>query len=401
MNPIIIIGSGMAGYTLAREFRKLNSDTPLTIITADDGVNYAKPTLSNALAGKKTAATIGLADHQKMADQLQAIILNHTRVLRIDHAQRQIEVEQGAEKQHITYHSLILAVGANPIRLPIGGDGAKDILAVNSLSDYTLFREQLEQPAMAGRSLAIAILGAGLIGCEFANDLKSAGHDVTVIDLAARPLGRLLPEVAGAHFQQQLEVSGIRFALGTTVVDVSLNPSEAELPRFQLTLANGQQIQADVVLSAVGLRPELGLATVAGLATDRGIRVDALLQTSEAGIYAVGDCAEVQGHLLPYVMPIMQQARALAQTLNGTPTPVHYPAMPVSVKTPAAPLVVLPPPSDLADVRWESELLDDGLIARAMDDTGLRGFVLLGPTAGKQRLALTKQVPDLIPLAAV
>ena len=96
-------------------------------------------------------------------------------------------------------------------------------------------------------------------------------------------------------------------------------------------------------------------------------------------------------------MPIKQQARALAKTLNGETTAVHYPAMPVAVKTPAAPLTVLPAPID-AEVNWETEELDDGMIAKALDSQGtLRGFVLLGATAAKQRLALTKLVPDLIP----
>ena len=96
-------------------------------------------------------------------------------------------------------------------------------------------------------------------------------------------------------------------------------------------------------------------------------------------------------------MPIMQQARALAKTLNGEQTAVHYPAMPVAVKTPAAPLTVLPAPVDV-EIQWETEELDDGMIARAIDADGvLRGFVLLGATAAKQRLTLTKQVPDLIP----
>jgi rubredoxin-NAD+ reductase len=126
--------------------------------------------------------------------------------------------------------------------------------------------------------------------------------------------------------------------------------------------------------------------------------VNQQLNSNLAHIYALGDCAEVNGHLLPYVMPIMQQARALAKTLSGDCTAVHYPAMPVAVKTPAAPLTVLPAPVDVA-VTWSSETFDDGMIAKATDDAGvLRGFVLLGATAGKQRMALTKLVPDLMPV---
>ncbi|MBP9788031.1 MAG: FAD-dependent oxidoreductase, partial [Acinetobacter sp.] len=122
-----------------------------------------------------------------------------------------------------------------------------------------------------------------------------------------------------------------------------------------------------------------------------------LLETNQADIYAVGDCAEVNGTLLPFVMPIMQQARALAKTLSGQSTAVHYPAMPVAVKTPAAPLTVLPAPIGI-DVSWETEEFDDGMLAKAADSEGtLRGFVLLGATASKQRLSLTKLVPDLIP----
>jgi len=153
------------------------------------------------------------------------------------------------------------------------------------------------------------------------------------------------------------------------------------------------------VLSAIGLQPNTALAKAANIHTRRGVVTNAGLETSQADIYAMGDCAEVNGTLLPYVMPIMQQARALAKTLNGEQTAVHYPAMPVAVKTPAAPLTVLPAPVD-ADVSWETEALEDGMLAKAVDADGtLRGFVLLGATAGKQRLALTKLVPDLIPAA--
>ena len=166
-----------------------------------------------------------------------------------------------------------------------------------------------------------------------------------------------------------------------------------------MSLANGQSLVADVVLSAIGLQPEISLAKNAGIHTSRGVLTNTGLETNLTNIYAVGDCAEVNGMLLPYVMPIMQQARALAKTLHGEQTAVHYPAMPVAVKTPAAPLTVLPAPVGV-DIQWETETLEDGMIARALDaDAVLRGFVLLGATAGKQRLTLTKQVPDLIPAA--
>ena len=388
MQPIIIIGSGMAGYTLAREFRKLNTEQELIMICSDDAVNYAKPTLSNALVGKKAPEQIALGDAEKMSAQLNLKIIHHATVNKIDPENHSLEYSQADQVQQINYAKLILAVGANPIRLAISGDGADDIHVVNSLIDYRNFRESLDHK----QDKRVVILGAGLIGCEFANDLQNTGHQATVIDLAPQPLGRLLPQHVAEAFQKNLEETGIRFVLNTTVDRISKNEDQS----YVITLANGQNLVADVVLSAIGLQPNTGLAVDAGIQTSRGIITNTLLETNQNDIYAIGDCAEVNGLLLPYVMPIMQQARALSKTLAGDSTQVHYPAMPVAVKTPAAPLTVLPVPVGV-ETTWETEELEDGLIAKAIDSNQtLRGFVLLGASAGKQRLTLTKLVPDLI-----
>ena len=389
MHPVVIIGSGMAGYTAAREFRKLNPEHELVMICADDAINYAKPTLSNALAGKKAPEQIALGDAIKMGDQLKMRIESNTWVKEIHAEQHQLVLEKDGQQNIQPYSKLVLAVGANPIRLAIAGDGSDDIHVVNNLNDYKKFRENLA----IREDKRVVILGAGLIGCEFANDLQNTEHQVTVIDLAARPLGRLIPEYVSSSFQEKLEHIGIHFVLGTTVEKII----KIEKGDYQITLANGQSVIADIVLSAIGLQPNLELAQAADIMCSRGIVTNVLLETNQADIYAIGDCAEVNVLLLPYVMPIMQQARALAKTLNGEHTQVHYPAMPVAVKTPTAPLTVLPAPIDV-DVTWTTEELEDGIIAKATDqqDT-LRGFVLLGATAAKQRLTLTKLVPDLIP----
>ena len=392
MQPIVIIGSGMAGYTLAREFRKLNPEQELVMISADDAVNYAKPTLSNALVGNKAPDQIGLADAAKMATQLNMTIEQHCHVTAIDVENHCLQLQQNGENRSQSYSKLILAVGAHPIRLAIAGDGSDDIHVVNSLIDYRAFRETLTQCGEVDcEQKRVVILGAGLIGCEFANDLQNTGHNVTVIDLAAQPLGRLLPAHVAQAFQQNLEQAGIQFSLGTTVEKISKTAQA-----YIVQLANGQSLKADVVLSAIGLQPNTALAVDADINTSRGILANTLLETSQTDIYALGDCAEVNGLLLPYVMPIMQQARALAKTLNGEQTHVHYPAMPVAVKTPAAPLTVLPVPPGV-DAAWETEEFEDGMLSKALDSDGtLRGFVLLGATAGKQRLSLAKLVPDLI-----
>ena len=389
MHPIVIIGSGMAGYAVAREFRKLNPDHELVMICADDAINYAKPTLSNALAGNKAPEQIPLGDAEKMSVQLNMQIRQHTWVKAIDPEQHQLHLEKDGQESLQPYSKLVLAVGANPVRLAIAGDASDEIHVVNNLNDYKAFRQNLANR----KDKRVVILGAGLIGCEFANDLQHTEHQVTVIDLAPRPLGRLLPAHVAEVFQQHLEETGIHFVLGTTVEKVS----KMDNADYLVTLANGQSLVADVVLSAVGLQPNISVAKKADIHSSRGILTNALLETNQPDIYAVGDCAEVNGILLPYVMPIMQQARALAKTLNGEHTAVHYPAMPVAVKTPAAPLTVLAAPAEV-NVTCETEELEDGMIAKAIDVEGvLRGFVLLGATAAKQRLTLSKLVPDLIP----
>ncbi len=388
MNPIVVIGSGMAGYTLARELRKASAEAPLLIITADDAINYSKPVLSNALSGGKLPEQIGMGDHAKMTEQLKASIMAHTQVLEIDKDNKVLTLRTDAGIVSQPYAQLVLAVGASPIRIPIEGNGVSEVYAINSLIDYKTFHASLAQK----KSKRVLLLGAGLIGCEFANDLLTTEHDVTVVDLAPRPLGRLLPQEVAIAFQKQLEAKGIRFELATTVKHIEHSDTG-----LNVSLANGQTFEVDIVLSAVGLKPNTELAHAADLVINRGIRVNQSLQTSHADIYAMGDCAEVEGHLLPYVMPLMQQARALAQTLTGNPSLVHYPAMPVSVKTPAAPLVVLPPAPHL-EVTWSFEELEDGMIAKATTGDVLQGFILLGPTATKQRMTLTKLVPDLLGL---
>jgi rubredoxin-NAD+ reductase len=187
--------------------------------------------------------------------------------------------------------------------------------------------------------------------------------------------------------QQRLEAAGVSFRLG-----VSAKRADRDSHGCTLSFADGSSLYADRVLSAIGLAPRTGLATDAGLKIARGIVTDRLLATSAPHVYAMGDCAEIAGLNLPFVMPLMHQARALAATLAGTPTPLHYPAMPVIVKTPACPTVVCPPLPG-AEGAWTTEASEDACVARFQSPGGqLLGFALLG-TATSQRQALVAQVP--------
>lgn len=376
--PLVIVGTGLAGYNFAREFRKLDKTTPIVVVSRDHAGFYSKPMLSNALAGKKTAATLVMKAAEKMREELGATLLAQTELRGIDPAARTVTLADG---QTLAYRDLVLALGADPIRLPLQGDAAGEVMSVNDLDDYARFADRLEGAD------SVAILGAGLIGCEFANDLLHRGVAPTVVDLADRALVRLLPPEASRHLQDRLEAAGVSFRFGVSATRVDRDGAG-----YQLTLGDGRTLYADRVLSAVGLRPRTALAQAAGLKVERGIVTDRLLATSAPHVHAIGDCAEVAGHSLPFVMPLMQQARALAATLAGTPTPVVYPAMPVTVKTPACPTVVCPPLPDAAG-KWAVEVEGDACVARyAAPDGTLRGFALLGPAVA-QRQALAAQVP--------
>lgn len=371
--PVVIIGSGLAGYTVAREFRKLDAETPVVILSADHGGFYSKPMLSNAYAQKKSADSLLMKSAEQMAAELKAEVKGQSRVTAIDAQRKQLSVNG----EILAYGKLVLALGADPIRLPLQGSGADAVLSVNDLDDYRNFRLAIE-----GKK-SIAILGAGLIGCEFANDLANAGYKVHVIDLAPQVLGRLLPAQAAVFMQGKLEGAGVSFHLATTTLEVNRVSGD-----LQIKLASGETIAADAVLSAVGLKPRTSLAASAGINVKRGIVVNSFLQTNLEDVYALGDCAEVEGKVLPFVMPIMQAARALAPTLTGKLTSIVYPAMPVAVKTPACPAVVAPPEPGLVG-SWHVEVVENGVTARFFADQGekLLGFALLGAaTSEKSKL---------------
>lgn len=369
MQPILIVGSGLAGYTLLKEIRKHDAAVPVTLVTADDGVFYSKPNLSNALAAGRSAAALAGAPAGKMAADLNATLLTRTTVTAIDplgHRIRTADAEYG-------YAKLVLALGADPFPHRLAGDATGAVLTVNDLADYARFRE-----ALAGKR-RVVVLGGGLIGSEFANDLAAAGLDVTVVHLGEWPLERLLPVEAGRRLAERLSALGVRWHFGRTAKRV-----DAVDGGLRVTLDDGSAVDTEVVLSAIGLAPRTQLAQAAGIPTGRGIQTDRFLQTGATDVYALGDCAEVDGLVQPYVQPLMVQARALAATLTGAPTAVVYPAMPVMVKTPAHPVAVLPPRAGAVG-GWKIDCSTDGVCALHLDEAGrLQGFALTGAEAAKR-----------------
>ena len=371
MKPIIVIGTGLAGYTVAREFRKLDKITPLVLITGDAGGFYSKPMLSNAFAQGKQAAQLITQTAEQMAAQLDARIVTGTRVTGIDSTARTVDTTAG----QFDYNKLVIAVGAQPIRLAIAGDAADQVLSVNNIDDYVAFRARLAMPDL--RAARVTILGAGLIGCEFADDLAGGGHAVTLVDPNALPLAALASPALSSGLHAALTARGVALRLGTTATTV--DRTDAGL---RITLADGSAFDTDIILSAVGLRPDTALAQVAQLKTGRGIVVDASGETSAPAIYAVGDCAEytMDGNgttrILPYIAPLMAAARASAKTLTGVKTVIDMKHAPVIVKTPSYPLaLVAPAPHLTAGGTWHEVEEDGRTIARFYDAQGmLLGF---------------------------
>jgi rubredoxin-NAD+ reductase len=378
--PVVIIGTGLAGYNLAREFRKLDSETPLLLITADDGRSYSKPMLSTGFGKNKEADGLSMAEPGTMAEQLNAEVRTHTRVSGIDAGHKRLWIGE----ESVYYRDLILAWGAETVRVPVDGDASESVFPINDLEDYARFR------AAAAGKRRVLILGVGLIGCEFANDLILGGFEVDLVAPCEQVMPTLLHPAAATAVQAGLESLGARFHLGPVLTRLSQVEDGLEAH-----LSDGEVLHCDLVVSAIGLRPRVDLAAAAGLEIGRGVVVDRHLKTSHANIFALGDCAEVDGLNLLYVMPLMSCARALAQTLAGTPTPVKYGPMPVTVKTPICPLVVSPVPKGREGV-WSVEGQGADIKALCHDaDGNLLGYALTG-AAVMEKLALNKVLPALL-----
>ncbi len=376
--PIVVIGGGLAGWTTVREFRKLDTGTPVVVVTSDSGDFYAKPSLSNAFAQKRLPAQLISTPAAKMAETLNVTLMAHTQVTGIDIGGKGLTLQNGEATTTLSFSQLVLATGAKAIRAPMAGDAVDQVRAVNSLDDFAAFHASLHASDADNDetgSKTIVLIGAGLIGCEFANDLLQAGHSVHVVDPSSRPLAALLPEAAGLELQKALEDLGTKWHFGSTVQTVD----SAGASGLCITLSDATILSADAVLSAIGLRADTALAAAAGLACERGVVVDAQLRTSAPHVFALGDCAQYASagqRTLPYVMPIMNAAKALAANLAGTPTALVFPLMPVSIKTPAWPIVVSAAHPSVAG-EWIADANEASGVWRFIDSDGVqRGFVL-------------------------
>ncbi len=369
---VVIVGAGMAGWAVAEGLRARDPACPIRLLATDHGDYYVKPQLSTGFAKGLDAQAMIREPGAIRAQRLGIELLPFVRALAIDRTRRRVITPRGG----IPYARLVLATGAQPRRLRLPGTGFAPLM-LNDLRDYRRLRTVLA----AHPGGHVAIIGAGLVGCELAEDLRAGGFEVTLLEQAQRPLERLLPDPLSADLAQTLMAGGIRLRSNAHVVERLEAPGTVQ----RLRLADGEVIEADAVIAALGILPQTQLAQAAGLACHIGIGVNDRLQTEDLRIFALGDCIEQNGLLQPYVTALREQAEVLCAQLVGEDRRHQPRAAVVVVKTPSLPLTVCPPPAG-ASGRWQS--VAGGAQGRHMEyrEQGrLLGFALSGPYTAQAR----------------
>ena len=270
---VVIVGGGAAGNAAAEMLRREGFDGSITMLSADDALPYDRPNLSkDFLAGTAPEDWIPLRSADFYEKQRIDVRLG-ARVAAIDPAERSVRLTDGGR---FTFDALLLATGADPVRLDIPGADLPKLHYLRTLDDSRVLIDK------AKVAKSVAVIGASFIGLEAAAALRDRGLAVHVIGPQSRPLERVLGPQLGDMIKAIHEEHGVVFHFGT---------SAAAIDETGVTVKNGEQITADLVVAGIGVRPEVEIAAQAGLDTDNGILVDAYLQTSAPGIFAAGDIA--------------------------------------------------------------------------------------------------------------
>lgn len=273
IRSVVIVGGGAAGNAAAEELRRQGYDGAITMLSADGSVPCDRPNLSKAfLAGTAPEEYALLRSPDFYAERRIDLRLS-TRVEGVDPAAREVELAGGGR---IAYDALLLATGAEPVRLDLPGG---DLPHVRYLRTFADSREIVARALGARRAV---VLGASFIGLEVAASLRARGVEVDVAAPHAIPMERVLGKEAGAFVRTLHEKHGVTFHLGATATAIA---------EGGVTLSNGEVLEADLVVIGVGVRPSLALAEKAGCALDKGVVVDGELRTSVPGIFAAGDIA--------------------------------------------------------------------------------------------------------------
>jgi 3-phenylpropionate/trans-cinnamate dioxygenase ferredoxin reductase subunit len=318
MEQIVILGAGHAGFQCAAALRQQGFGGAIVLVGNEGVLPYQRPPLSKAyLVGKTAAADLGFRPERFFADQRIELRNGHAEA--IDRAQRRVVLRDGTL---IPYDHLVLALGSQPRTLPVPGADLAGVLPLQTLQDADRLRAALKDAANA------VVIGAGFIGLEFAASARALGVPVQVVDIAERPMARVLSAECGAVFAQEHQAQGTALLWQTGVHHL-----EGEAGRVTAVVtSDGRRLPADVVLVGIGAAPRTALAAQAGLEVENGVVVDADLLTADPTISAIGDIAAFpqpgtgKRIRLESVQNATDQARAVAARLTGKPAP--YAAVP-------------------------------------------------------------------------
>ena len=299
---LVVIGAGMASGRVLEHLTDAHPDTfDITLFNAEPRGNYNRIMLSPVLSGEKTYAEIVTHD-DAWYDARGVACRFGEHVVRIDRDAKLVHGQNGT----VGYDKLLIATGSAPFIIPVPG---KDLPGVITYRDLDDTEAMIAASARGGRAV---VIGGGLLGLEAAAGLALRGMDVTVVHLMGHLMERQLDEAAGYLLRRDLEKRGITVRLqASTRAITGRDRAEAVL------LEGGESLPADLVVMAVGIRPETRLAKAAGLEVGRGIKVDAQMVTSDPDILAVGECVEFDGQLFGLVAPLYDQAKVVAKTLAG------------------------------------------------------------------------------------
>jgi nitrite reductase (NADH) large subunit len=298
---LILIGNGMAGVRTLEELLKLAPEKyDITVFGAEPHPNYNRILLSPVLAGEKKLEDIVINDDAWYAER--GITLHKGRkITAIDRHKRVVRTEDGLEA---AYDRLLLATGSTPFVLPLPGKDLEGVIGFRDIRDVDLMLEASEKYRHA------VVIGGGLLGLEAANGLKKRGMEVTVVHVLDSLMERQLDKPAASLLKRSLEESGLNFLMEAQT-EALLGETRVRAVRFK----DGLEIPADLVVMAVGIRPNVELAKSAGLHCERGIVVNDTLQTYDPRIYAVGECVQHRGSLFGLVAPLFEQAKVCANHL--------------------------------------------------------------------------------------
>lgn len=302
---LVVIGNGMAGIGTVEQILKLTSKFDITVFGSEPHPNYNRIMLSYVLEGSKTLDDIVLNDLNWYKDQGITLHMG-TAVARIDAESKEVVTENG---RRVPYDKVLIATGSTSFILPIPGSDKEGVVGFRDIADC----EQMLQAAKTCKKAAV--IGGGLLGLEAAKGLVQLGMDVTVVHLMEDLMERQLDHQAAAMLKAELERQGIKFKMGAQTTELLGGRRVAGL-RF----ADGTELEAEFVVMAVGIKPNVAVAKASGLEVHRGIVVNDYMQTSLEGVYSVGECTEHRGICYGLVAPLFEQGMVLAKHISGVET---------------------------------------------------------------------------------